>query len=80
MKGCFPIERTVIRYWPPPSLKKIVKRPLSLVVWRLVTSVSMLNGQPAVSVAIRKQSGVNTVALASALLEAQVRNEHRVRT
>src|SRR5688500_13587018 len=31
------------------------------------SSVSMLNGKPAVSVAIRKQSGVNTVALASAL-------------
>ena len=30
-------------------------------------SVSMLNGKPAVSVAIRKQSGVNTVALADAL-------------
>jgi hydrophobic/amphiphilic exporter-1 (mainly G- bacteria), HAE1 family len=27
----------------------------------------MLNGKPAVSVAIRKQSGVNTVALADAL-------------
>jgi HAE1 family hydrophobic/amphiphilic exporter-1 len=31
------------------------------------TSVSMLNGKPAVSVAIRKQSGVNTVALADAI-------------
>ena len=31
------------------------------------SSVSMLNGKPAVSVAIRKQSGVNTVALADAL-------------
>ena len=31
------------------------------------TSVSMLNGKAAVSVAIRKQSGVNTVALADAL-------------
>jgi HAE1 family hydrophobic/amphiphilic exporter-1 len=31
------------------------------------TSVSMLNGRPAVSVAIRKQSGVNTVALAQAI-------------
>ncbi|HSC28839.1 MAG TPA: efflux RND transporter permease subunit, partial [Vicinamibacterales bacterium] len=31
------------------------------------TSVSMLNGQPAMSVAIRKQSGVNTVALADAI-------------
>ena len=31
------------------------------------TSVSTLNGQSAVSVAIRKQSGVNTVALASAI-------------
>jgi hypothetical protein len=30
-------------------------------------SVSMLNGKPAVTVAIRKQSGVNTVALADAL-------------
>ena len=32
-------------------------------------SVTMLNGKPAVSVAIRKQSGVNTVALADALRE-----------
>ncbi len=31
------------------------------------TSVSVLNGRPAVSVAVRKQSGVNTVALATAL-------------
>jgi HAE1 family hydrophobic/amphiphilic exporter-1 len=31
------------------------------------TSVSTLNGRPAVSVAIRKQSGVNTVALADAI-------------
>ena len=31
------------------------------------TSVSMLNGKPAVSIAIRKQSGVNTVALADAI-------------
>jgi HAE1 family hydrophobic/amphiphilic exporter-1 len=31
------------------------------------TTVAMLNGKPAVSVAIRKQSGVNTVALADAL-------------
>src|SRR4029450_6438453 len=32
-------------------------------------SVSMLNGKSAISVAIRKQSGVNTVALAAALRE-----------
>jgi HAE1 family hydrophobic/amphiphilic exporter-1 len=31
------------------------------------TSVSMLNGKPAMTVAVRKQSGVNTVALASAI-------------
>jgi HAE1 family hydrophobic/amphiphilic exporter-1 len=31
------------------------------------TSVSMLNGQPALTVAVRKQSGVNTVALADAI-------------
>jgi HAE1 family hydrophobic/amphiphilic exporter-1 len=31
------------------------------------TSVSVLNGRPAVSLAVRKQSGVNTVALATAL-------------
>jgi hydrophobic/amphiphilic exporter-1 (mainly G- bacteria), HAE1 family len=31
------------------------------------SSVSMLNGKPAVSIAIRKQSGVNTVALADAI-------------
>ena len=31
------------------------------------TSVSILNGKPAVSVAVRKQSGVNTVALADAI-------------
>jgi hydrophobic/amphiphilic exporter-1 (mainly G- bacteria), HAE1 family len=31
------------------------------------TSVSVLNGRPAVSIAVRKQSGVNTVALATAL-------------
>ena len=33
------------------------------------SSVSMLNGKPAVSIAIRKQSGVNTVALADAIRE-----------
>src|SRR5215208_3432359 len=31
------------------------------------TSVSVLNGKPAVTVAVRKQSGVNTVALTSAI-------------
>ena len=31
------------------------------------TSVSMLNGRPALTVAVRKQSGVNTVALADAI-------------
>jgi hydrophobic/amphiphilic exporter-1 (mainly G- bacteria), HAE1 family len=36
------------------------------------TSVSVLNGRPAVSVAIRKQSGVNTVALVEAIKSRMV--------